>query len=207
MIGKLKGILDKISETQIIVDVNGVGYLVAASQNTISKLGSVGSKISLLIETFVREDAINLFGFADEEEKYWFLQLNKVSGVGPRVALAILSGLKPQNIAIALSSGDKKLISSIPGIGPKLAERLITELKSVAGKNSFGNSSGEVVNIKTSEAGENTGAVFDAALALEKLGFGRSDAFSVVSKIHNSNKNSKVEDLIRSGLKELSKAG
>lgn len=206
MIGKLKGILDKISETQIIVDVNGVGYLVAASQNTISRLGSVGSNISLLIETLVREDAINLFGFADEEEKYWFLQLNKVSGVGPKVALAILSGLKPQNIAIAISSGDKKLISSIPGIGPKLAERIITELKSVAGKNTFGNSA-EVINIKSADGGENTGAVMDAALALEKLGFGRSDAFSIVSKIHNSNKSAKLEELIKSGLKELSKVG
>ncbi len=203
MIGKLKGILDKILETQIVLDVNGVGYLVAVSSSTIAKLGEPGSSATLLIETFVREDAINLYGFASEEEKYWFMQLNKVTGVGPKVALAILSSIKPNELIIALSSGDKKLISSVPGIGPKLAERIITELKSVAAKAGFTTTSAEIVNIKNFAKDDNSNVIQDAALALEKLGFGRSDAFSVVSNIFSKNKESKLEDLIKSGLKEL----
>ncbi len=204
MIAKLKGIVDKISDNQIILDVNGVGYLVYASANTIGKIGNIGNIVSLSIETFVREDAINLFGFADEDEKFWFIQLNKVSGVGAKVALAILSHLKPRDLIMAISSADKKLISSVPGIGAKIAERIITELKNIAGKTSISNSSSEVVKLKDYKESDNKkDIIFDATSALENLGFARSDAFSIVTNIASKNKEATLEDLIKNGLKQL----
>ncbi|MDX1948923.1 MAG: Holliday junction branch migration protein RuvA, partial [Rickettsiales bacterium] len=208
MIGKLKGVIDKISDNQIILDVGGVGYLVYASNNTIGKIGNVGSSASLTIETFVREDAINLYGFADEDEKFWFIQLNKVSGVGAKVALAILSHLKPRDLILAISSADKKLISSVPGIGPKIAERIITELKNIAGKSSISAPSAEIVKLKNGkETISENNIIFDATSALENLGFTRSDAFSVVSNLHNKNKEISLEDLIKNGLKGLASRG
>jgi len=205
MIGKLRGIIDRIMEDQIILDVNGVGYLVSCSNNTISKLGGTGSNATLLIETVVREDAFNLYGFATEEEKQWFhLLTQKVNGVGARMAISILSTLSPKDLAIAIASKDKNILRKASGVGPKLAERIVLELQDAAGKSEFGN----VISFKGNDASDNkvneNTYMHDAALALEKLGFGRSEAFIAVNKIVSEKGELSTENLIREGLKKLS---
>jgi Holliday junction DNA helicase RuvA len=204
MIGKLRGIIDKITEDQVIIDVGGVGYLVACSTNTLSKIGGVGNNVSLLIETIVREDAFNLYGFATEEEKTWFhLLTQKVNGVGAKMAISILSTLTPKDLAIAIAAKDKTILRTASGVGPKLAERIVLELQDVASKQGFDN----VVSFKSSEAtpdGKTEGNdIYDAANALEKLGFGRSEAFTAVNKIVSEKGDVGLENLIKEGLKRL----
>ena len=128
MIAKLRGLVDALGEDSCIIDVNGVGYLVFASAKTLSKL-VVGAEASLLIETVVREDSISLFGFYDAWEKEWFNTLTKVQGVGAKVCLAILSVLSPLQLAQAVSAQDKNSFTRASGVGPKLAARIVTELK------------------------------------------------------------------------------
>ena len=128
MIAKLKGLVDTIGEDSCIIDVNGVGYLVFASAKTLGRLVLKGS-VSLLIETVVREDSITLFGFADPLEKEWFNTLTKVQGVGAKVALSILSVLLPSQLAQAVAAQDKNSFARANGVGPKLAARIVTELK------------------------------------------------------------------------------
>jgi holliday junction DNA helicase RuvA len=204
MIGKLRGVVDKILEDQLILDVGGVGYLVHCSTNTLSKLGGAGSNATLLIETIVREDAFNLYGFATEEEKIWFsLLTQKVNGVGAKMAISILSSLTPKDLAIAIASKDKAVLRKASGVGPKLAERIVLELQDAAGKQGFDN----VVSFKAGDAssdssGENN-SIADAANALEKLGFGRSEAFMTVNKIVSEKGEIGLENLIKEGLKKL----
>ncbi len=131
MIGKLTGKIEILGSDTLIIDVSGVGYLVSVSTNTISKLEN-GLVASLFIETHVREDSFQLFGFLNMEEKDCFLKLNSVSGVGVRVALTILSALSPYDVSHAIASKDKEAFRSISGIGPKLAERILLELKDKA---------------------------------------------------------------------------
>ena len=128
MIAKLKGIIDTIGEDYCIVDVGGVGYLVFASSKTLGRLGK-GTAASLLIETVVREDSITLYGFADAWEKEWFNTLTRVQGVGAKVCLSILSVLSPGQLAQAVSAQDKASFTRASGVGPKLAARIVTELK------------------------------------------------------------------------------
>ena len=128
MIAKLRGVIDTIGEDYCVIDVNGVGYLVSASAKTLSRLIK-GNMFSLLIETVVREDSISLFGFYDAWEKEWFLTLTKVQGVGAKVCLSILSALNPSQLAQAVSAQDKAAFTRASGVGPKLAARLVTELK------------------------------------------------------------------------------
>ncbi len=203
MIGKLRGIVDRLMEEQVILDVNGVGYLVTCSTNTISKLAK-GIEASLLIETVVREDAFNLFGFASEEEKTWFnLLTQKVNGVGAKMAISILSTLTPKDLALAIAAKDKAILRTASGVGPKLAERIVLELQDSASKLGFDN----VVPLKGEAASGGARAennyIIDAANALEKLGFGRSEAFSAVNKIVTEKGEMPIENLIREGLKKL----
>ncbi|MBQ2810599.1 MAG: Holliday junction branch migration protein RuvA, partial [Alphaproteobacteria bacterium] len=128
MIAKLRGLVDSIFEDSCIVDVGGVGYLVFASAKTLARLNT-GSETSLLIETVVREDSISLFGFYDAWEKEWFGTLTKVQGVGAKVCLSILSVLTPSQLAQAVAAQDKNSFLRASGVGPKLAARLVTELK------------------------------------------------------------------------------
>ena len=128
MIAKLRGIIDTIADDFCIIDVNGVGYLVAASSKTLSKL-SIGSEATLLTEMVVREDSLSLFGFADAWEKEWFNTLTKVQGVGAKVCLSILSVLTPTQLAQAIGAQDKTSFCRASGVGPKLAARIVTELK------------------------------------------------------------------------------
>src|SRR6201997_4445489 len=131
MIGKLSGVVDSLSEDGVILDVNGVGYLVQCPSSTLSRL-TVGAHASLMIEMKVSEDAIRLYGFVSAEEREWFRLLQTVQSVGARVALAVLSTLSPRDLQRALALGDKAMIGRAPGVGPKLALRIATELKDKA---------------------------------------------------------------------------
>src|SRR5271166_4977964 len=132
MIGKLKGIIDSYGEDSVILDVNGVGYLVHCSARTLQELPRTGEPAALSIETHVREDQIKLFGFTSDVEREWFKLLQTVQGVGTKVALAVLSTLKPADLASAIAMRDKATITRTPGVGPKVAERIVTELKDKA---------------------------------------------------------------------------
>ena len=132
MIGKLKGTIDEIGEDHVVVDVHGVGYVAFCSSRTLGRLGSPGEAVVLFIETYVREDQFRLFGFLSALEREWFRLLQSVQGVGSKVALAVLSTLTPGEIANAIALQDKTSISRAPGVGPKVAIRIVTELKNKA---------------------------------------------------------------------------
>ena len=131
MIGKLTGTVDSIAEDHVILDVGGVGYLVQCPASTLSRL-AVGAHVSLMIEMKVSDDAIRLYGFAAAEEREWFRLLQTVQSVGSKVALAVLSTLSPRDLQRALALGDKAMVGRAPGVGPKLALRIVTELKDKA---------------------------------------------------------------------------
>ncbi len=132
MIGKLKGTIDEIGEDHVVVDVHGVCYIAFCSSRTLSRIGSVGEAIVLFIETYVREDQLKLFGFLSALERQWFNLLQSVQGVGSKVALAVLSTLTPSELANAIALQDKAAVSRAPGVGPKVAIRIVTELKNKA---------------------------------------------------------------------------
>ena len=132
MIGKLKGVVDSVEEEGLILDVNGVGYLVSASTRTLGAIPAVGATAELLIETHVREDAIRLFGFLTAGERDWFRLLQSVQGVGAKVALGILGALSAEALSTAVARQDKAMMARAPGVGPKLAARLVLELKDKA---------------------------------------------------------------------------
>ena len=132
MIGKLKGVIDSYGDDFIILDVHGVGYVVQCSSRTLQNLPPVGEAAALAIETQVREDAIRLFGFSSDAERDWFRLLQSVQGVGAKVALAILGVLPGGDLATAIATQDKAMVSRAPGVGPKLAARIVAELKDKA---------------------------------------------------------------------------
>ncbi len=201
MIAKLRGILDSVGDGFLILDVNGVGYRVFCSAKTQMKMPANGQSAALLIETQVREDHIHLFGFADAAEKSWFSLLTTVQGVGAKVALAILSVLSSEELSMAIASGDSKAVTRAPGVGPKLAVRIVTELKgkigaavSAAGTDS---PAGEIAQAQGS-------AVNDAVSALVNLGYARMDASMAVAKsFKKRGETAKVDELIRDALKEF----
>ena len=137
MIAKLKGIIDSTGDDWAIVDVNGVGYLVSCSVRTLGRL-EIGLAAGLLVETWVREDAIQLYGFLDAPERDWFRLLTTVQGVGAKVALAILSVSTPEQLLQTLAAQDKAMLTRASGVGPKLAVRILTELKDKAGRIALG---------------------------------------------------------------------
>src|SRR5690242_21245072 len=134
MIGKLKGIIDTYGEDHVIIDVNGVGYVVHCSARTLQSLPPQGDPVALAIETHVREDQIKLFGFTSDIEREWFRLLQTVQGVGAKVALSVLGTLKASELATAVAMRDKASVARSPGVGPKVAERIVTELKDKAPK-------------------------------------------------------------------------
>lgn len=209
MLGKLKGIIDTLEEDSLILDVGGAGYHVFASGNTLRHIGHVGEAATLFIETHVREDHIHLFGFATQEEKRAFLLLNKVNGVGAKMALAVLSIMSPSQLATAIAAQDAAAFKAVSGVGPKLAARIIAELKdkfSVIGVESFaGSISTASTGAPSAPANEAGHSVSDAVSALVNLGYNRSDAYSAVMRIAGSDDELAVGELIRLGLKELGK--
>jgi Holliday junction DNA helicase RuvA len=202
MIGKLNGRIDSVSGSHVILDVNGVGYVVTCSARTLRTIGAVGEAASLRIETHVREDAINLYGFADLAEQDWFRLLTTVQGVGAKVALAILGTVAPEQLAQAIAAQDKAALTQADGVGPKLALRLVTELKD------------KVPAFMASSAGLATGVAptalppslaGDALSALINLGYRRVEAYAAVAAVSQRSPAAKLDDLIRLSLAELSR--
>ena len=205
MIGKLKGIIDAYGEDFVVVDVNGVGYVVHCSSRTLQNLPAVGEAATLAIETHVREDMIRLFGFRSDQEREWFRLLQTVQGVGAKVALGVLSALDSGALATAIGTGDKAAISRAPGVGPKLAARLVAELKDKAP--TFGPVDPNVIRL--SGAVEDKKApqpVTDAVSALVNLGYGQPQASAAVAAaLRQAGEAAEARTLIRLGLRELAK--
>jgi holliday junction DNA helicase RuvA len=205
MIGKLKGIIDSYGEDSIILDVNGVGYRVHCSARTLQELPGVGQPITLSIETYVREDQIRLFGFRTDVEREWFRLLQTVQGVGAKVALSVLGTLKPADLASAIAMRDRAMVARTPGVGPKVAERIVTELKDKAP--AFADLDPAVIRL--SGAIEDRRApqpVVDAVSALVNLGYGQPQAAAAVAAAARSaGEGADTARLIRLGLKELAK--
>src|SRR6202790_185815 len=203
MIGKLKGLIDSYGQDFVIVDVNGVGYLVHCSARTLQALPAQGEAVTLAIETHVREDQIRLFGFLSDAEREWFRLLQTVQGVGTRVALSILSTLKPADLASAIALRDKAMITRTPGVGPKVAERIVTELKDKAPAYTaldpaLVRLSGELDEKRAPQP------VADAVSALVNLGYGQPQAVAAIAAAARSaGETADVTTLIRQGLKEL----
>ena len=201
MIGKLTGIVDSLTEDGVILDVNGVGYLVQCPSSTLSRL-TVGAHASLMIEMKVSEDAIRLYGFASAEEREWFRLLQTVQSVGAKVALAILSTLSPRDLQRALALGDKAMIGRAPGVGPKLALRLTTELKDKAPAMMLRGEGGEAGPVHVAVP---RGPEADAVAALVKLGYSESTAATAVARAANDLGDAEAGALIRDALRNMGK--
>lgn len=205
MFAKLSGIIDTVQEKALILDVQGVGYLVHASPRTLSRIGGQGETVSLLIDTNVREDAITLYGFLEASEQEWFRLLTSVQGVGAKAAMAILGVSPPDKLGFAIAAGDKTALTRADGVGPKLATRILTELKDKAGKIDLQAKPKGVQAVSTpAPANEEGGIENDAVSALVNLGYGRTDAYTAVLQARQkSNDNSTLNDIIKLALKEL----
>jgi len=202
MIAKLKGVVDSADEEALILDVNGVGYLVSASGRTLRALPAAGELAELLIETHVREDAIRLYGFLTAAERDWFRLLQSVQGVGAKVALGILGALSAETLSAAIARQDKAMMARAPGVGPKLAARLVLELKDKA-------PSLAVADFAHAEAGFERAprlakAAEDAVLALVGLGYAQPQAVAAMTRISAQlGPEAETAALVRAGLKEL----
>lgn len=204
MIGKLKGIVEHLGDDSILIDVSGVCYLVFCSSRTMGALPGVGEVCSVFTEMMVREDMIKLHGFATESEMVWFNVLLKVQGVGARVALAILSTLSPGEISSAIALQDKAMMGRASGVGPKLAQRLVTELK---GKiPDLGQVDAGALDLQEALGdGVASSNISDAVSALSNLGYSGAQASAALAKIvAREGDDTPTEKLIRLGLRELS---
>lgn len=222
MIAKLKGIIENIGEDCCIIDVNGVGYLVNMSSRSLARLKS-GEFASLLIETVIKEDSITLFGFQSPWEKEWFNALTKIQGVGGKVCLSILSALSPAQLSQAVAAQDKSSFLRAAGVGPKLAARLVTELKdkivtipveymgqdlnaSIENTNTEEKTETKKAPIKQSLEDEENSTYTkteDVTSALTNLGYQKIDAYRVASEVCLKNKDAELSTLIRLALKEF----
>ena len=220
MIAKLKGIIDNIGEDCAIIDVNGVGYLVYMSSRSLSKLKQ-GEYSSLLIETVIKEDSITLFGFQNAWEKEWFNTLTKIQGVGGKVCLSILSVLSPAQLSQAVSAQDKSSFLRASGVGPKLAARLVTELKDkivtipveymsgaelsdISDTNEKTSTSTKEKKTQTIDTDDEIyQKTEDVTSALTNLGYQKTDAYRVASEVCLQNPSADLGTLIRLSLKEF----
>ena len=205
MIGKLTGIIDSYGEDSVILDVGGVGYLVHCSARTLQELPGTGQPASLSIETHVREDQIRLFGFSSDVEREWFRLLQTVQGVGTKVALSVLGTLKPADLASAIAMRDKAMVARTPGVGSKVAERIVTELKDKAP--AYANLDPAVVRLAGAvDEKRAAGPVADAVSALVNLGYGQPQAAAAIAAAARSaGEGADAARLIRLGLKEMAK--
>ena len=205
MIGKLTGIIDSYGDDWVIVDVGGVGYHVNCSTRTLTALPQPGERASIAIETYVREDQIRLFGFAYDVERDWFRLLLTVQGVGTRVALAILGTHGPGDLATAISMQDRAMIARAPGVGPKVAQRIIAELRDKAP--AFSGADPALAKLQGAlEAGGRNTAINDAVSALVNLGYAQTPAgAAVATALGAAGEDAGAEELIRLGLKELAR--
>jgi Holliday junction DNA helicase RuvA len=205
MIGKLKGLIESYGQDSVIVDVNGVGYEVHCSARTLQELPGVGQPATLSIETHVREDQIRLFGFVTEIEREWFRLLQTVQGVGTKVALAVLGTLKPSELASAIAMRDKAMVARAPGVGPKVAERIVTELQDKAP--AYTNVDPALVRLSGALDEKRAPApVTDAVSALVNLGYAQAQAAAAIAAASRSaGEGAEATTLIRLGLRELVK--
>ena len=208
MIAKLTGIVDSVGTDWMVVDVNGVGYQVACSNRTLSRMGT-GERVALVVETFIREDRITLYGFADSGERDWFRLLTTIQGVGSRLALSILGILDPDQLTRAIAAQDKTALTRADGVGPKVAARIVNELKDKVGNLTLGASASAAPaaggKAAPAAGGPDNMVMADAVSALVNLGYGRSEAFgAVVAAGRKLGDGAGVSELIRHGLKELS---
>ena len=205
MIGKLKGIIDSYGDDWVIVDVGGVGYQVHCSPRTLQALPAPGEAASLSIETYVREDAIRLYGFSGDLEREWFRLLQTVQGVGARVALAVLGTIKPAELATAIALQDKAQLARAPGVGKKVAERIVAELRDKAP--AYASADPAVVELQADLADQRAPQpVADAVSALVNLGYAQVQASAAVAAAARSEgEGATTEVLIRQGLKELAR--
>jgi Holliday junction DNA helicase RuvA len=198
MIARLTGILAEAGADHAVIDVNGVGYLVQLSGRTLSALGGAGAQVKILTDMQVREDAITLFGFGSVAERDWFRLLTQVQGVGGRVALSILTVLAPDEISRAVASGDKAMVARANGVGPKLALRIVTELKDKAGP-ALGLAGGAASAPKGS-------AQADALSALGNLGFRPAEASAAVgAAVEELGEGATLDALVRLALRKAAK--
>jgi len=205
MIGKLKGVIDSYGEDTVIVDVNGVGYEVHCSARTMQELPGIGQPATLSIETHVREDQIRLFGFVTEIEREWFRLLQTVQGVGVKVALAVLGTLKPAELASAIAMRDKAMVARTPGVGAKVAERIVTELKDKAP--AYTNIDPALVRLSGALDDKRAPApVTDAVSELINLGYAQAQAAAAIAvATRSAGEGAEATTLIRLGLRELAK--
>lgn len=204
MIGKLKGLIDAFGEDWVLLDVNGVCYEVHCSPRTLGSLPQVGEAATLAIETHVREDQIKLFGFATDAERAWFRLLQSVQGVGAKVALAVLGTLSPQDLANAVALQDKAQVARSPGVGPKVAQRVVSELKDKIPNIVLSGQPGATLAEVGSEPAPKAPAAADAVSALTNLGYAHAQAAAAIAAAQRkAGEESKTAELIRLGLKEL----
>jgi holliday junction DNA helicase RuvA len=200
MIAKLAGMVDQIDTESVVIDVGGVGYLAFCSTRTISQLPPPGSAARLLIETHVREDHIHLYGFVDAAERGWFRRLTTVQGVGARLALAILSAVAPENLALAIVAQDKAALTRADGVGPRLAARIVNELRDKIA------AIGAAMPAAGMSPEEDAGPAADAVSALVNLGYRRAEAFgAVAAAAQRLGRGAEAGALIRAGLQELAR--
>jgi holliday junction DNA helicase RuvA len=205
MIGKLKGVVDSYGEDFVILDVGGVGYQVHCSARTLQALPQPGEAAKLAIETYVREDMIRLYGFASDSEREWFRLLMTVQGIGAKVALAVLGVLKPGELASAIALQDKAQIARAPGVGPKVAARVVIELRDKAP--GLSSADPDVVALQSELSDRRAPLpVADAVSALTNLGYPQIQASAAVAAAaRQAGEGATTETLIRLGLKELAR--
>ncbi|MDA0763959.1 MAG: Holliday junction ATP-dependent DNA helicase RuvA [Proteobacteria bacterium] len=223
MIASLKGVLASIGKSDIIIEVNGIGYLLNVSSKLISSLGNLGSNLSLFTDLQIKDDKIVMYGFIHSSEQLLFRLLQSVQGVGPKASLSILSTLSIDEIILAILSGDKTMLSRADGIGPKVAARIASELLEKVSTLNFNSSIIEIdqkhdniekkkFDFEEEDTDDDLSVVFeDTISALINLGYGRSEVFLVVMKIKNEFSNNKknklftVSNIVPIALKELSR--
>lgn len=203
MIARLSGVVDQVDGEAAVIDVGGVGYLAFCSTRTIGRLPPAGAPARLLIETHVREDHIHLYGFADAAERDWFRRLTTVQGVGARLALAILSATAPEQLTLAILAQDKVALARAEGVGPRLAARIVNELRDKIGGLTAPVLTPGALASAAAPAGE-AGPAADAVSALVNLGYRRAEAFgAVAAAVQRLGGEAETGALIRAGLHEL----
>ena len=201
MIAQLGGLLAQVESDRCVIDVGGVGYLVQASTRTIAALPRPPEAARVLVETVVREDAILLYGFADAAERDWFRLLTTVQGVGAKLALAVLSGLSPRDLVSVIATGDRSSLTRLPGVGARIADRLLSELREKAGGMPTG-----AAPAFTAASMPGGSVESDALAALSGLGFRRQEAAPAVSRvIERLGDVAGLDAVIRDSLRELAR--
>jgi Holliday junction DNA helicase RuvA len=204
MIAKLSGTLDSIGPDNAVIDVGGVGYLAFCSMRTLGRLPPAGGAVRLLVETHVREDHIHLYGFIDAAERDWFRLLTTVQGVGARLALAVLSAIAPEGLTLAIAAQDRAALARADGVGPRLAARIVNELRDKVGSLGAATPSAMPASGVPAAAVGVAGAIADAVSALEHLNIGRAEAYgAVTAAARRLGDDAAVEALITAGLQEL----